>query len=257
MTPSDIALLEYDPDPRAVIEPDHEKLGVSLPERAVFAFLGDTVDDYAAEHGFPVAAEFETVTKRFPVYRAEENGVPYALVAAPQGASAATQLLDWLMSYGVRTAIAVGSCGVLCDLPENAFLIPTRALRDEGTSFHYLPPSRYVETDATLRHTVETVFAARALPFHECTTWTTDGFFRETEAKVRARRAEGCSAVEMECAALAAAAKFRGARFAQILYTADTLAHAGLYDERDWGEASRLPALRLAAEIIAEAPNFD
>lgn len=249
---NDIPLFEYDSDPHAVIEPDHEKIDVRLPERAVFAFVGETVDAYAAERGWPAVAEFVTVTKCFRVYSGEENGIPFALAEAPLGAPAAAQFLDWLMSYGVKIVVSAGSCGVLRDIPENAFLIPTRALRDEGTSYHYLPPSRFVETDDALRRSIGEIFAEKRIPLVECTTWTTDGFFRETAAKVRARREEGCTAVEMECAALAAAAKFRGARFAQILYTADTLAHADNYDERGWGEASRVPVLRLAIEAITK-----
>lgn len=250
MTDRDIALLAYDPDPHAVIEPGHEGLSVRLPERLVFAFLGDTVRSCAEAYGMTAVTAFVTVTKTFPVYVGEQDGKPFALVEAPLGAPAAAQLLDWLISYGVRTALAVGSCGVLTDLAENAFLVPRRALRDEGTSFHYLPPSRFVETDETLRRAIGQVFSEKKLPFVEMTTWTTDGFFRETAAKVRARREEGCSSVEMECAALAAVAKFRGARFAQILYTADTLANTDDYNERDWGEASRLPVLRLALEAV-------
>ena len=68
------------------------------------------------------------------------------------------------------------------------------------------------------------------------------------------RRTEGCSTVEMECAALAACAQFRGALFGQLLYTADTLADAANYDERDWGMDSLEPALALCLEIAKNLP---
>ena len=245
----DIPLAEYDPSPRAVIEPSHEDLGFHLPEKAIFAFVGDKTDEFAAVHGMAKTAEFESITKKYPIY-VSRNG-SFVLCEAPVGAPAATQILDWLISYGVKTVISTGSCGVLEDIPENSFLIPSEALRDEGTSYHYLPPSRFVETDAGLRRIIETVFSEKALPYVECRTWTTDGFFRETEAKVRARREEdGCACVEMECAALASCAKFRGARFAMILFTADSLAYADEYAERGWGKEALGAAIELCREVI-------
>jgi len=136
-------------------------------------------------------------------------------------------------------------------LPENAFLLPVKALRDEGTSYHYLPPARFVETDSRLRRALAETLTAHGLSFRECITWTTDAFYRETEAMVAHRRNEGCSVVEMECSSMAACASFRGAEFAQLLYTADSLANAAEYDARSWGENSVLPALMICLDTAA------
>ena len=80
--------------------------------------------------------------------------------------------------------------------------------------------------------------------------WTTDGFFRETQDMVRYRGAEECTTVEMECAALAACARKRGASFGQILYTADSLANVLEHDERDWGKDSLRKALALCIAVL-------
>ena len=133
---------------------------------------------------------------------------------------------------------------------ENEFLVPTKALRDEGTSYHYLPASRSVEIDRMALDAIEKTFATLNLPFRECTTWTTDGFFRETKDMVEYRKAEGCSTVEMECAALAACAQKRGAVFGQILYTADSLANVYAHDDRDWGRSSLRKALEICIEML-------
>lgn len=61
------------------------------------------------------------------------------------GAAAATQILDWLIGYGVHEIISAGSCGALEEFAEGTFLIPEKALRDEGTSYHYAAPSRFME----------------------------------------------------------------------------------------------------------------
>ena len=72
------------------------------------------------------------------------------------------------------------------------------------------------------------------MPYIECATWSTDGFYRETREMVEYRGAEGCLAVEMECAAMEAIAQFRGKIFGQLLYSGDLLAGSGPYDDRDW-----------------------
>ena len=243
-------ILEYDSDPTAVIAPTHEGLDIHLPERAVFAFLGDQIDLYAQHIGATKVAEFISATKHYPVYVMRHCGKDVCLCQAPVGASAATQLLDWLIGYGVRAIVSAGSCGVLVDLPENVFLIPCRALRDEGTSYHYLPPSRFMEIDARAREAIRLTLTEQGYASCEVTTWTTDGFYRETRDMVLYRKQEGCSVVEMECAALAACAQLRGAIWGEILFTADTLANTEEYDERTWGHASWGLALELCMDAV-------
>jgi len=245
----DVPLLEYDPNPRAVLEPGHDGPGLRLPESCAFPFVGDCVRDYARAHDLPVLGECVTITKRYPVYRVSDA---VCLCEAPMGAPVAACVMDFLLACGVRRVVAAGSCGALIDLPENAFVLPGRALRDEGTSFHYLPASRWIDLDADARGHIKRALTAEGLALIETDTWTTDAIHRETRDKIASRRAEGCGVVEMECAALAAVASFRGAKFGQFLFTADSLANANAYDARDWGAASLMPALTLCLKI-AEA----
>jgi len=246
----DIPLLEYDPDPKAVVTPDHEHMAMELPERVVFAFLGDTVDDYAQEHGARIISNFVSATKDYPLYVLNHAGEQFGLMQAPVGAPAAVQILDWLIGYGAKKVISAGSCGTLEELDENVILVPSRALRDEGTSYHYLPASRYVEISMTAKKVIELVLNEYNLPYREVTTWSTDGFFRETPGKVTSRRQEGCSVVEMECSALAACAAFRGIEWGEILYTGDTLSNLEAYDERNFGRDSRALALQLCVDAV-------
>lgn len=247
-----IPILEYDDNPLSVIMPTHEKLGIKLPEKAVFAFLGETIDYYAKTHNGKVISEFISATKKYPIYIVDYKGEEICLCQAPVGSAAAAQLMDWLIGYGVKKIISSGSCGVLVDLPENTFLVPIKALRDEGTSYHYLPPSRYVELNREVLNSMEQTLRKMNLPYTECTTWSTDGFYRETRDKIEYRKSEGCMVVEMECSALAACAQFRGAEFGQLLFTADSLANVDAYDERDWGTQSLEKALLLCLDIVAE-----
>lgn len=247
---NDIPILEYDSDPLAVIMPDHEHIDMRLPKKAVFAFLRDDVDCYAQEHNAAVVSRFISATKEYPVYIIDVNGQQICLMQAPVGAPAAVQILDWLIAYGVREIISCGSCGVLVDMEENVFLVPYKALRDEGTSYHYLPPARFVEISEKARVAIEKTIYNHNLQYLEVITWSTDGFFRETKEKVDYRKREGCSVVEMECSALAACAQRRGVTWGELLFTADTLANAESYDERNWGDDSTAYALELCIEAV-------
>ena len=146
--------------------------------------------------------------------------------------------------------VALGCCGALEKLAENVFFVVRKALRDEGTSYHYLPPARFVTLDESAANIVEGVLRENHVPCESCVTWSTDGFFRETKEKVAYRKSEGCAVVEMECSALAACADFRGATLGMILYTADSLADVDKYDERNWGGNAYEYALTLSLDAV-------
>src|SRR5206468_1843151 len=109
----------------------------------------------------------------------------------------------------------------------------TSAVRDEGTSYHYLPPAREVAAHPAGVAALAATLERRGVPYALGKTWTTDAPYRETPNKIAARRAEGCLAVEMESAALMAAAEFRGVVLGQALYGGDDLSGAE-WDQRDW-----------------------
>ena len=132
---NEFPILEYDFDSTEILKPNHGAEQLTLPEKCVFAFLGDTIDTYAAEMGETVAEHFETITKTYPIYVIKNDGEEFCLCQAPLGAPAAAQFMDCLIACGCRKIITAGSCGVLTEMAENEFLIPTKALRDEGTSY--------------------------------------------------------------------------------------------------------------------------
>ena len=246
----EIPILEFDTEAAAVIDPNHEHLDLKLPNKCVFAFLGDYIDTYASQTDTRQVSTFISATKHYPIYIVNHGGEDITLCQAPVGAAPATQILDWLIAYGARKIISAGSCGSLVSFPESTFLVPYKALRDEGTSYHYAPPSRFIEISETARAAIKTTILEHGMKYQEVITWSTDGFFRETKEKVAYRRTEGCSVVEMECSALAACAAFRGVTWGMILYTADSLADIENYDERDWGGNAYEYALILCLDAL-------
>lgn len=153
---------------------------------------------------------------------------------------------------GVREIISGGCCGALEDFEENVFIVPTKALRDEGASYHYMAPSRYVDIDDAALKAIQRTLTEHGLKYIEVMTWSTDGFYRETKEKVAYRKEEGCAVVEMECSALAACAKMRDAIWGEILFTADSLANVEAYDERGWGGDSFEYALELCLDAVVK-----
>ena len=228
ITRNEIPILEYDDSSLEVIPPDHDWTAGKLPEKCFFAFLGDVVHKYAKAHDATAAETLITVSYDITIYVLHEDGEDICLVQSPIGAPAAAQVLDTLVSCGCNKVIAAGSCGVLADIAENAF----------------------IELDEEPIRVIEDTFRKQGLPFVTCTTWSTDGFFRETKDMVKYRLEEGCSVVEMECAALAACARKRGAKFGQFLFTADSLANVHEYDARDFGTKSHEKALLLGLDIL-------
>lgn len=247
---NEIPILEFDSEQTAVIEPTHEKFDIRLPGKCVFAFLGEYIDEYASKTETRQVSEFVSATKRYPVYITKYKGEEIVLCQAPVGAAPAAQLLDWLIGYGVREIISAGSCGALEKLPESTFLVPGKALRDEGTSYHYAPPSRFMEIGERARKAIRETILEHGMKYREVVTWSTDGFYRETKEKVAYRKSEGCSVVEMECSALAAVSAFRKATWGMILYTADSLADVDKYDERNWGGNAYEYALTLCLDAV-------
>ena len=246
-----IPILEFDDNPQAVIMPNHEGLDLQLPKKCIYAFLEEEIDRYAQEVEADCVGEFVSATKTYPVYVMDYKGEKVCLAQAPVGSAPAAQFMDWLLGYGVEKIISTGTCGVLADIEENAFLVPVCALRDEGTSYHYAAPSRYMEMQTEAISAIEQVLEQRGIPYEEVMTWSTDGFYRETAEKVAYRKEEGCAVVEMECAALAAVAQLRGVIWGQLLFTADSLADLENYDSRDWGAEAFDKALELCLEIVS------
>lgn len=243
-------LLDFDSTPHAVLEPNHERneTHYHFHAKLLFAFLTqEAIDSFLTQHPHRVMGHFNCFGKMILVYEVEmSNGKCQAMLGAP----AAVELLDWLISYGVKQILAIGSAGTLVDLPENYFLVPTKAIRDEGTSFHYMESSNFVDLRSDFLTKTENLMVQNGFKVKEVMTWTTDGFFRETARKVKQFKELGAACVEMECAAMAACAQFRQADFAQILFTADSLNNIENHQERGWGKDAHGKGLELATSIL-------
>lgn len=156
-------------------------------------------------------------------------------------------LAEELIAWGAKRLVSISMAGGLqTDLSSGDIVVCDRAVRDEGTSHHYLPPARYVDGDgdltANLRAELEPHGRVR-----QGATWTTDATFRETDVEMDQYAAEGVLTVEMETAALFAVAKVRGAQAAAVLVAGDSLA------DGDWRAPQDNRALDARFDAVYDA----
>jgi uridine phosphorylase len=245
-------ILEHDPTREAYIEPSKVVEKRDVPESCVICFFRDVIEKVVSEHHASVVVENQWEDGLHHVYEIVHHDRRLAFFHPGVGSSLSAALLEEVIAFGCRKFIACGGCGVLQeDIAAGHLIVLSSAVRDEGTSYHYLPPGREVQADQAAMQALVSVLVDRGVPHIVGKTWTTDGPYRETRAKIQKRKDEGCLTVEMEASALMAVAQFRQVPFAQVLYAGDDLSGSE-WDNRDWqaraGVRERL--FWLAAEAV-------
>lgn len=186
-----------------------KKIGAgTVPEICVLDPDGDILRHLLAAgraHRLPQWACYHTDLHGF-----EQEGLAYGILGCAVGASFAVLVAEELFASGCKLLISVTSAGQVVPVREPPyFIIIDRALRDEGTSYHYQPPADYSLADPDLVRLAETALAAAGMPVQTGAAWTTDAPFRETGEAIEIAEKAGILAVEMEAAALYAFAAAR------------------------------------------------
>ena len=216
-------ILEFDASPSAIIEPGKViKVRDNMPPRVVFCFFQKAIEAACGMEKAPILMHLGSEIGSNPVYLLEHGGQTIAVIHPGVGAPLAAAVLEEAIALGGRKFIAVGGAGVLdSKIDLGHVIVPTAAIRDEGTSYHYLPPSREVTPNNEAVQAIVSALTHHNVPHDLGKTWTTDAVYRETPEKVKKRRSEGAITVEMEAAAFFAVAQFRGVQFGQMLYGGD------------------------------------
>ncbi len=247
-------ILEFDPTREAIIEPSKAIQPIDIPHRCVLCFFPDILQaHYEAGHLRQIHHLYSEMGHN-PVYVLEHEGQVLTVIHPGVGGPLAAAFLEELIALGCRQFIACGSCGVLNEeMVLGQVVVPETAVRDEGTSYHYLPPGREVAASPIAIAAINKVLNHHHIPHISGKTWTTDAIYRETRAKMEQRRAEGCLTVEMEAATFFAVAQFRHVAFGQLLYGGDNLG-GDEWDERDYlaQGSTREKLFWLAIEACAE-----
>lgn len=211
-----------------------------FPRIAVTCFSRKLVSKFVEIYNPEIIAFYKNSNIENPIYKINYKGVDVAFYMSMVGASACVVGAEEIYAMGAETIIMFGSAGVLDrDIADLAIVIPNFALRDEGTSYHYLPDSAEVEVNIKYMEEFKNILKEHNCSYIEGKTWTTDAPYRETRDKVLKRKEAGCIAVEMECASMAAMSSFRNKEFFQFFYAADNL-DAAKWDKRSLGSSQKL-----------------
>ena len=234
-------LTEFDPAKNAVIDAEMMIGKIeNFPETVVSVFSHQLFASIVEFLGGAVIAETHDVDGIWPVYEVSYKGKRFAYYKARLGAPACVGCFEDLLPMGAKRIILLGNCGVLDkNILDCGIIIPTRAIRDEGTSYHYVPAADFIDVNKQYVPEFTAVLEEFGYPYVTGTTWTTDAFYRETRNKVEARKQMGAVCVEMECAAMQAMCDFRGVEFFQFLYAGDNLDHSN-WDPRSLSGNARL-----------------
>lgn len=136
------------------------------------------------------------------------------------GAPHAGVFFETLIALGGKEFINLGFAG---GLYSDGIFLCEKAIRDEGTSHHYLPQGKYSFPDKTLTRRLETHFKRNKITYEIGTTWTIDAPFRETKKEVEHYSMKGVKTVEMEASALFAIGKLRKVKVASAFVVSDVL----------------------------------
>ena len=222
-------LTEFDPEKSAVINPDMvvEPLP-DFPDVTISIFSKKLFD--AVLGFFPQARQIAAIRSAVganPVYQVEYKGESFAFYQSYVGEPKCIGDYEDVMAMGSRRLILLGNCGVLDrNIQDCGIIIPTRAIRDEGASYHYAPAADMIDVNRKYKEEFKEVLREYGYPYVEGITWTTDACYRETREKVRRRKEQGAICVEMECAGMQALCDFRGTEFFQFFYAGDNLDHS-------------------------------
>lgn len=248
----DLPLLEEDFESEGMIQPSRIVPDVKAPECAVFCFFGDVVAETVAVR--PDARQVAVLSSEAgltPVWEIEISGRRLAVLQPGVGAPQAAAFLEEVIAMGCTRIIACGGAGALTpDLVRGHAVVVGSAVRDEGTSYHYVPASRTINADPHVVALMRSRLKHEGIAHVVGRTWTTDAFYREARGRADRRVAEGCVVVEMEAAALFAVARYREATFGHLLMAGDSLAGEA-WDDRRWISAreARDKLFWVAAEV--------
>lgn len=234
-------LEEFDRNKKAIVDVyDLVKPIESFPKIAVSCFSRVTFERLVNELNGKVIAKSNLANMEIPIFKAMYKGVEVALFMSYVGAAGCVAVIEEVFAMGADKLILFGTCGVLdASIEDCSIIIPNKAVRDEGTSFHYAKPSDEIEVNKKYIDEFVDILKEFECRYTIGKVWTTDGIYRETRGKVNSRKQAGCLCVDMECSAVAALAEFREKEVFQFFYAADNLDNE-TWDARSLGNESNV-----------------
>lgn len=218
----EIPLLFGKPSDKALFDPKHFLAHIKMNKKvdiAIIYFSSKT--SKLIKKRFKAKGEIDFEKTNFKPIKIGKKNVLF--IKSTIGSAAAVTVAEEVIALGAKKIIFVGSCGTLKDLPISSIIIPDKAIRDEGTSYHYAKADKYSNPSKKLTKLIEDSAKELELEYEKGTTWTTDAPYRETFRKIKKYAKEDTLCVEMEASALFTLAKFRKIDIAGVFWVSDQL----------------------------------
>ena len=223
----------------------------NVPPVCILEFDGDLTDWLVREgmvQPFRPWACFHT-----SMFALDLEGIRCGIIARTIGGPYAVLIAEQLQAAGAKLIVGLTSAGrVAPDLPLPCLVVVKSAIRDEGTSYHYLPPAREVAYESPVTPLLERELAATGWAVRSGKVWTTDAPYRETKVQLEGWAREGVLAVEMQAASLFAFGIARQACVACIAMVSNAVDHA----EGQFDTGSQDDQLRILRGIARAARSF-
>ncbi len=254
-----LPLVEDDLAEPGLIAPHAVDLSGGMPTAVVVCFFAEVIERLAQRPDTVLLGVLRAAHGEHALYSVVHGSTRVAVFHPGVGAPLAVGFFEEVVATGGRSFVAVGGAGALLpDLVLGHPVVVGSAVRDEGASFHYAAPGRIIDADPAGVLAVTQALDERGVDHLVGRVWTTDAFYREAPARIARRVGEDCLLVEMEAAALIAAARFRGVRLGVLLYAGDSVAGSE-WDHRGWDAAvdvrSRLFDVAASAAVRLDAPG--
>lgn len=224
-----------------------------FPELCVSTFSEKIINKFTSFNNVEVIGQLFSANGNIPIYQITYKNTRIAFFLSRVGAPACVAGIEEVIAMGAKKLVLFGSCGILNEeMTRGKMIVPTAAIRDEGTSYHYVEAADEILADENSIKTLVHCLKKCGYPYVKGKTWTTDAIYRETKSLIQDRKAEGCIAVEMECAAALAVTQFRKLPFIQFLFGADNLDNSQWEprDLMDYGLSGAEKYMALAFECV-------
>lgn len=224
-------ILEYDDSRDAKLNPSSFTKEKFKTNKLIITFFPEVIQRLMEEKQISLE---RTIEGENPVLVYHFTDTDILITLGYIGCPACAGNLDLFHAMGIDKVMFCGGGGVLDkDIKVGQILVVDGAIRDEGFSYHYLPPSRYVYTAPEVTTAITNYLDRNEIPYIRGLTWTTDAVFRETKDKIIQRKMEGAKIVEMEQAGCIAVSRFRSFAYGALIYGGDDVSQH-VWSQRDW-----------------------
>ncbi len=224
-------ILEFDDNKNAKLNPTSFAKQPFTTDKLIITFFPEVINRLEKEGKITLE---RTISGENPVLLYQFLEEDILITLGQVGCPACAGNLDLFNTMGITKVMFCGGGGVLDkNIEVGQIIVVDGSIRDEGFSYHYIEPARYIYIDTKITEKITQYLDNNSVSYIRGLTWTTDAIFRETPDKIVQRKAEGAKIVEMEQAGCIAVSQFRNFQYGALLYGGDDVSQDE-WSNRSW-----------------------